>query len=613
MKKIVRILFIGILFMLSFGCEDYLTKEPLDSFSDDNFWTKETNVRTYAQEFYLSFFAGYGTDFTVFGGFFTGDSYNDDIASSSPKQFPRTTDEAYTSSTWDFTLIRKANVMLERVAKMDLDNQTKAHWLGVGRFFRALRYSELVRRFGDVPWYGRVPRPDDEDYLYKERDPQVNVVDSMMNDMTFAVNNIRADDGTLQINKYVAAAYMSRCMLYHATWLKYHGATVSVPDVSVPQAKIKSFMEAAKWAAKTVIESGNYAIGNTYNELFSSATLAGNKEILFYREFEAGMITNALMSYNAIEEQAGGITKNCMDSYLCDDGLPIAQSIRYQGDNDPTVKGVFANRDPRLYQCFVDSLRLAGLHIGTSPTGYPCKKFLNEEWLAQGLEYTTNNRSIADCPLIRYAEVLLNYAEAAYELSLVGGEAFTQNDLDMSVNQLRHRNLTRYGTSITATMPDLKISGGNPAVMVSGVLTVINDPARDTDVSPMLWEIRRERRIELLMEGRRNEDLNRWRKFDKLNTGTDSKPNDINMGAWIVKSKYPANLFTGTKPKVKLYYPTGSQDAGYMWPAYAGNLQRSFTGGSLTSERVYLNSIPKAQITLYQSKEYELAQNPGWE
>jgi hypothetical protein len=612
MKKLIHILAM-ITIMLSFSCEDYLTKEPLDSFSDDNFWTKEANVRTYAQEFYLNFFAGYGTDFTVFGGFFTGDSYNDDIAYPSPKQFPRTTDEAYTANTWDFSLVRKANILIERIPEMDLDDEPKAHWIGIGRFFRGLRYSELVKRFGDVPWYGHVLEASDEAYLYKARDSQVNVVDSIMEDLRFAVNNIREDDGTLQVNKYVAAAYMSRCMLYHATWLKYHGTTVGPSGTAVPQAKIKVFLEAAKWAAKVVMESGNYTIGNTYNELFSSATLAGNKEIIFYREFEEGMITNALMSYNAIEEQAGGITKNCMDSYLCDDGLPISQSTRYQGGLDPTIDGVFVNRDPRLYQCFVDSVRLAGLHVGTSPTGYPCKKFLNEDWLAQGLEYTTNNRSIADSPLMRYAEVLLNYAEAAYELSQIGGEAFTQNDLDISINLIRRRALTKYGTTVSESMPDLKINGSEPAVMVSGTLTVINDPARDSDVSSMLWEIRRERRIELLMEGRRNEDLNRWKKFDKLNTGTDSEPNTINMGAWIVKSEYPASLFTGDKPKVKLYYPTTSQDAGYIWPAYTSSLQRSFTSGALSSERTYLNSIPKTQITLYESKDYELTQNPGWE
>lgn len=613
MKKILHFLLIGITIMLSASCDDYLTKDPLDSFSNDNFWTNEANVRSYAQEFYLNFFAGYGTDFTVFGGFFTGDSYNDDIAYPSPKQFPRTTDEAYTSNTWDFTLIRKANVMIENVPEMDLDNADKAHWIGIGRFFRALQYNELVKRFGDVPWYSRVPEPDEEDYLYKERDLRVNVVDSIMDDLTFAVNNIRENDGTLQVNKYVAAAYMSRCMLYHATWLKYHGATVSTSDVPVSQDRIKAFLEAAKWAAEVVMESGNYAIGNTYNELFSAASLAGNREIIFYREFEEGMITNALMSYNAIEEQAGGVTKNCIDSYLCDDGLPISQSSRYQGDADPTIEGVFANRDPRLYQCFVDSIRLSGLHVGTSPTGYACKKFLNEDWLAQGLEYTTNNRSIADAPIMRYAEVLLNYAEAAYELSRIGGEAFTQNDLDISINLLRQRVLTKYGTDISTSMPDLKIAGGEPAVTASGVLTVIDDPERDSDIPAMLWEIRRERRTELLMEGKRNEDLNRWRKFDKLNTGTDSEPNDINMGAWVVKSEYPATLFTGDKPKVKLYYPAANQDAGYMWPAYTSSLQRSFTSGALASERVYLNSVPKTQIILYESKGYELSQNPGWE
>lgn len=609
MKNITRFLAIVVL-LLATGCtKEFLDKKPLDKFTDDTYWTNEPNLRAYAQEIYLPLFEGYSTDFVNFGGFFTGDSWSNDFSRTSPTAFPRIVDEATNSAAWSFATVRKANVMLEKIPTMKISEDAKKHWIGIARFFRAMAYSALVKNFGDVPYYDKVPASTDLAYLYKGRDAQLEVVDKVMEDYRFAVDNIQASDGRQQINKYVAGAYMSRWMLYHATWFKYHGSTIGQKSQQVPNEKLKSYFDAAIYGAQEVMASENYSIGDTYNELFSSDNLEGNKEVIFYREYASGLVTNALMSYNAKEEQIAGLCKNALDDYLCADGLPISQSSLYQGTINPEIAGEFANRDPRLYQSFVDSLRLPGLNANNSPTGYVCKKYLNEAWLATGSDYVNNNRSPADCPLIRYAEVLLNYVEARYEVSKVGGDPFTQNDLDATINKIRGRKLVKWGETLGKTMPRLQLAGGSLAA--DG--TVIADSRRDPSIDPILWEIRRERRIELMMEGHRGNDLRRWAKFEYLNTGTATTPTDINKGAWIVKSKYNPSLFEGATPKLRLWYPTADQSAGYLWPCSVEKLQRTFTAGDPTSERVYLHTVTVEQINLYKGKGYTLYQTQGWE
>lgn len=624
MKKIVIYLSIIVTAAITFSCtKDFLTKTPFDSFDDEDYWAKEANLRAYAQGMYmntatadLSFFTGYGTDYTVFGGFFVGDRYNDDVALTTPGAFPTTTSAA--AGTWNFTNVRKSNVMIEKIPQMDMTDEARNHWMGIARFFRAMSYSILVKRFGDVPYYDHVPLSNDFEDLYRPRDPRTDVVDRIMEDFQFAIANIRENDGVSQINKYVAAAYMSRWMLFHATWLKYHGTTVGPTSQPVADSKLKAYFEAAIAGANTVMTSGKFAIGNTYNELFTSDDLKDNKEVIFYREYAAGKLTHALMSYNNGEAQAGGLSKDCADAYLCEDGLPIGQSPLYAGVANSGRRAFADNRDPRLYQCFVDTVRLKDLNSGYSPTGYACKKFLNEEWKASGSAYASGSNSPNDSPIMRYAEVLLNYVEARYEISKVGGAAFSQADLDATINKIRGRQLKKRGTNVAKSMPTITLSGS--AISVNG--TIIDDPKRDPSVDPVLWEIRRERRIELLMEGRRNEDLMRWAKYEYLSTGDATTPKEINMGAWVIKADIPLNadgksVFEinppATAPSVTLYYPTADRTAGYIWPCYLTLNQRTFTKGNINSERVYLSSIPTDQINIYTGNGHSLPQNPGWE
>lgn len=627
MKKYIVYISCALSMMSLSGCEDFLDRDPQNKQTNDTYWLNETSLRTYAQDFYSSYFTGYGTDYTVFGGYFSGDNFTDDFLTlaGGVRNFPvsATTDINASTGTWSsgYDVVYKANVMIEKIPGMSISDEAKNHWMGIARFFRAMAYSSMSKTYGGVPYIDKVLDPAvDKDELYKDRDSYLTVAQKILEDFQYALANVRLDDTKRQVNRYVVGAYMSRNMLYHATWLKYHGTTVGPDSKPVSDADLKALLQGAVDGANVVMNSGLYAIGNDYNGLFATDDLAGNKEIIFYREYTSGVTTNALMSYNASENQdMGGVTQNVMESYLCSDGLPIAQSPLYKGNIDPSIEYAFQNRDPRLYQTVVDSLRIlnSGLSpMASSPTGYATKKFLNEQWFAEDSPYTKNIYSPADAPTIRYAEVLLNYVEARYEISKVGGDAFTQDDLDKTINRLRGRQLTKWGEKpeVKRTMPAVTLSGNS--LTVNGI--TINDPVRDADVDPVLWEIRRERRMELIMEGFRGEDLRRWAKYEYLNSeeivnGVEM-PDKTFLGAYVKKADYPG-IKTGADG-VHLFNPADpgntDPDEGYIWYLNQKNV-RVFKKGDLNSERYYLRAVPAAEITTYKDKGYTLTQNPGWE
>ena len=624
-------IYFGVLLALIFSsCERFLDRPPFDKHSYDDYWTSESAMRSYAQDFYSNFFFGYGADYTVFGGYFSGDNYTDDFLTlgGGYRTFPVTakTDINAVTGTWStgYDIVFKANAMMAKIPDSPISEEAKNHWMGVARFFRAMAYSDMAMAYGGVPYIDRVlvpSDPKDRDELFKDRDPYLYVAKKILEDYEFALKNVRADDGKLQVNKYVVGAYMSRDMLYHATWLKYHGSTVGPTSQKIPDAELKTLFQGAIDGAQVVMNSGNFHIGNSYNAIFTTDVLPADPdiagEVVFYREYTDGVSTNALMSYNATENinHLGSVTQNVIESYLCIDGLPIGQSPLYKGSQDPSIRYSFQNRDPRLYDTVVDTLRIfnSGLHpAGASPTGYAPKKFLNEAWLAAESPFTKNNRSPADAPTIRYAEVLLNYVEARYEISRVGGAPFTQNDLDLSVNQLRDRKLVKWGESkdMARSMPRMVLAGNG--ITADGIL--INDPARDPDVDPVLWELRRERRVELIMEGRRGDDLRRWAKYKYLNSEDEmGNPDMTFLGAFIKVSDYPG-IKTGENG-VRLFNPkdpgNSNPNEGYIWRLTQKNV-RVFKEGDLNYERYYLRAIPDNQLTKYKDNGYQLTQNPGW-
>ncbi|MFZ4263178.1 RagB/SusD family nutrient uptake outer membrane protein [Sphingobacterium sp. HJSM2_6] len=577
MKFINKIVaFIGIIGTTAVftGCsKDFLEKYPQDTMTDEDFWTKEENIRTFSYGFYTGYFTGYGSGFT-WGNYFSGQAFNDDFASSSPGEFTRIVPE--TGGGWGFTWVRKANVFLERIQRAPISEEANKHWSGVARFFRAMEYHDMVSRFGDVPFYDQVISETDLTTLYKPRDPRSLVVDKILEDLQFAAENVRvADVGEkgLYVNKDVVLAFMSRIMLFQGTWLKYH---------TTDQARAKTYLEAAKWASNELITSKRYTLGPNYRDLFSSLSLTGNPEMIMYRRYVTGLLTHALMSYNNKEAQTG-ISRDAVRSYLSKDGLPVDQSPLYQGDH--SIADVLTDRDPRLNQILAPEYRLVGVSPNSSTSGYAVMKFLNEG--VKNNPEGSGSLNETDAPIIRYAEVLLNYAEAVAELGNL-----TQTDLDLSINVIR----SRAGVSL----PKLEVTGQN--ALVDGVS--INDPERDPTISPILWEIRRERRVELMMEGFRYNDLRRWKLLPTMDTNNHP---EINLGAWINKDDYKDG--TG-KLLVENLTVTGGPTTriGYIKPAFRAETQRIFTG-----EKVYLNPIPRDQIRLYKDQGVTLTQNPGWE
>ncbi|MBQ0024854.1 MAG: RagB/SusD family nutrient uptake outer membrane protein [Bacteroidales bacterium] len=614
MKRIYLILSIVVLAATMTSCDKFLTRDPLNKQTNASYWQSETALKTYAQDFYSSYFQGYGTDYSVFAGYNTGDNYVDDyIQGGGTSEFAVSNIAGYNSShTWgdQYGIIYKANVMIEKIPDMTISDEAKNHWMGVAKFFRALAYSKILRIYGGCPYYDSVTDPADTDALYKDRDSYVTVAKGVLADFQYAVDNMRADDGKLQVNKYVAGAYMSRELLYHGTWLKYHENNTT---------DAKAMLEGAVKGAQVVM-AGPFAIGNTYNALFSSDELAGNPEIIFYREYTDGVQCNSLISYVSIEPtQRGGSCEDAIASYLCSDGLPIGQSPIFKGGKyNEFNKGAFENRDPRLYDTFVDSLRIQGAtgvtyYQSQSPTGYATKKFLNEEWMRDGSSYISSTlKSPIDGPCIRFAEVLLNYAEARYEVSKIGGAAFAQADLDNSINKIRARQIKRWNTAAKdydkeaqPAMPPMVLAGSS--ISANGV--VINDPARDPEVDPILWEIRRERRVELMMEGRRGDDLRRWGKFAYLNSeDKDGNPSLTFLGAYINLDEEPFNKITGG---IQLFDPEDPTNTA----ARKGYLKYGYKKGYrvFNNDKYYLKAIPNAEVIRYKDKGYTLTQNPGWE
>lgn len=565
-KKIYASLFL--LGFLSFSSckKDFLERLPLDEMTDENFWTNEGNVRTFSFNFYREFFRGFGAGYGWGPFWFGNQGIIDDFAPTAPNQFTLNVPTNADDISWTFEWVRRANIYIDRIQQVPMEEEAIQHWTGVARFFRAMAYSNLVNSFGDMPWYDSELIETDPE-LYRPRDSRTYVMDRVLEDFQFAAEHVRLSDGTakLTVNKDVVLAFMSRVFLFEGTWLKYH---------DVDQERAVVYLEAAKWAANEIMNSGRYSLHADYRGVFSSLDLSSNSEIILFRQYAAGVLTHSHMSYNNLESQTG-ISRNAVDSYLCSDGLPISLSPLYQGDR--AINNVLENRDPRMTATLRSELGVQGVHNPYSTSGYMSHKFMNES--IRNLPDGSGSLNTTDAPVMRLGEVLINYAEAAAELG-----DLTQEDLDRSINVLRARG--------DSEMPALQMAGNQ--AMVNGV--VYDDPQRDQTVPGIIWEIRRERRIELMFEGLRYDDLRRWKKFEYIDTRSNVT---MNMGAWINKADYPDDLDQMVLDR--------EGNEGYVVPAWRAESQRIFD-----NERVYLDPLPIDQITLYRESGSELAQNPGW-
>ena len=258
------------------GCsKDFLDRGSKTVFQDGNFWTSENNVKSYCWEFY-NLFTGFGTGTN---GDFYFTTFTDDQAARSLDLFPTTAPAS--NSHWDYTYIRKANLLLVRVPQMSaLGDEARNHYLGVGRFFRAFEYANLVRHFGDVPYINRYLDQSDIEAIYAPPTPRAAVVDSIMADLQFAVANLRSIErskalGDVNVlSKEVALAYLGRVALYEGTYAKY---------VTGDAAAAGKLLQIAREASGEIVGKGNFTLTPVYKDLYSSLDLSKNPEVILYK------------------------------------------------------------------------------------------------------------------------------------------------------------------------------------------------------------------------------------------------------------------------------------------------------------------------------------------
>ena len=538
MKKYIYIFACSLTVLTFSSCEEFLEKEPLTTLSSGSFWNTEKDLRMALNNQYQEMKRDYNLDnwsidcFADIGNNISSGTYT------APN-----TDARWTGP---YKQIRISNEFLENYEKASVTEDLKNRYAGEARFFRAYYYYRLITRFGDVILTTRTMDIDSPD-LYAKRTPKEDILKLMMEDLDFAEthiplkNDMKTDVG--RITKGVVQAFMARVSLYYGTWYKFRGEA----------ALSKEYLERAKNAAKRCMDSKQYSLYPDYRNLFLYPGEDSDEHILSYR-YDASDTYNGRIRSVIIDFRQEP-TKFIADAFLCKDGLPIGKST-YKTEYLPLGKE-FENRDPRMALTLWkpgDSFRgepfLPNLSNQTR-TGYMFKKYGDE----QSMEILASR---IDEILIRYAEVLLTYAEATYELN----DQISDADLDISINTLRNR---------FANDPDKLPALTNTFVKEHGL--------------DMREEIRRERRVELVSESLRYDDLIRWK------TAETELPQEI-LGAKFDKSAYP-NMVPGKDINL---------NANGFIIVQSGS-SRMFDPG-----KDYLFPLPLREISLNPN----LEQNPNW-
>jgi len=483
MKK--NIVIIALLLSALFsGCnDDFMDRFPETTISPEAFFKTTKDLELYTNTYYES----------LSPKFF--DYVSDNCASyaetSSNNDLIRGSITAANVTGWDrkkWEELRKYNFFLDNVEKATGEEALINHYTGITRLHRAVWYYEMVKWYNDVPWYSKALTDTDEELLYKARDPRTLVVDSIMADLDFAVTHISEDLGNRSIfSKWYAAAMMARICLHEGTFRKYH-------DELDLQGTANVYLNKAVEAARLIMNSGKFAIDKTggkeyaYQQLFGNQDLSKSPEIILFKDYDL----DALIKHNAGREAFDWITnfsRSLMESYQCvtADGKAVPFST-IEGYDKKNFVEVFENRDPRFSQTFMyPGFIVPGQVQPSRPNmnlgGYPVIKFMppTADQYGGGRQYT-------DLPLVRYAEILLIYAEAKAELGTI-----TQDDLDKSINEIRSR----------VEMPPTIIGQ-----IAEDPLLKVQFPGISDNT---LLEIRRERRIELVSENFRWDDLHRWK------------------------------------------------------------------------------------------------------
>jgi hypothetical protein len=549
--------------LLASACDSMLDITPQDKITDLSYWKKTDDFKLVANQFYT---------YLKNGGMYDLNSdlaYNNtvrDNESNGTYVAPETDNE------WNnaYSRLRTVNYLLMQAEKYDNKEQIK-RYVAEAHFFRAYLYHNLLYRFGGVPVVTQ-PLDINSGELQAPRDSREKVTEFILADLDRAIPDLPLENDIAsaekgRVSRQAAQALKARVALYEATWEKFRNNTENV----------NSLLDVAITEARNVMNSNTYSLftalaDSSYKYLFiienqksnpGDFTKKDNHEYILVRKNETGISTFRI-SHDLMQKYHP--TKTMADMYVTRNGLPIDNPANDQFLGKQKVRDEYENRDLRMWNTFrVPGIKYycygsmgrdysnpdapgLGVQETTPGQGYDVHKFMTERWINDGEEG-------ADWPNIRYPEVLLIYAEALYERN----NAISDEDLNRSINLLRGR--------------------GKVAPLTNALVATYGLDMRQ--------EIRRERAVELLMEGFRLDDLKRWHiAVDEL-----KKP--------LLSIKYIGTETEERHPDTNNTFNTDAE--GYI--VFESASERYF------SEKHYLRPIPLQQRLLNPN----LEQNPGWE
>lgn len=591
MKRYIQLLLAAGMITVS-GCnDDFLERLPQTEIAKENYFNSEQDLETYILGLYEDEFPGVGI--------YVGDASTDNAPTTGATEIKSimvgNPSAATVNSGWTWTKLRDANFFLDNFRKAPISEESLNHYEGLARFFRAKFYMEKVGRYSDVPWYDKVLATNDED-LNKPRDSRDMVVGKIFEDYNFASEHVRDDSRSGAVSKSVVLAYKARHALYEGTYRKYHS------ELSM-QATANGFLEIAKDAAQQLIESGDFSIHNTgkpaedYASLFNNTSLESNPEVILGTFNEQDKINSGWWGAFMFGNYEASPARDLLQAYQMKDGTPYTSQPGYA---TKLFTEEFKDRDPRLYQTFAyPGWELVNATTYSQGAGIYVQQFAKNQSGYHQLKGFVNQKEVAvanslDTPVLRFAEILLIYAEAKAELGQL-----TQADLDLSVNKIRAR----------AGMPPLTMAAPVDAVLKAQYPLVTG---ANTGI---VLEIRRERRVELALEGYRFDDLMRWNagkliekepeglyfpgigKYDLTGDGV------VDVKLIPVAESIPgeADKESNSLGKKLIYYrvgPVGSDASFFLKNGTSGTIVTDPERGTFQEPKYYYRPVPQAQVTL---------------
>lgn len=578
------------------ACDDLLDLHPLSQISQTDYFKTETDLQLFSNSFYNNLLNK--SPYDEQSDIYIQQNLSDEMLGGTKRTVPAS------GGGWSWGDLRKMNTLLAYANQCE-DKNAVVKYTALTRFFRAFFYFEKVKRFGDVPWYD-VELGSSDQALYKARDSREVIMTHMIEDIDYAIANLpdkkQETSSPYRVNKWAAMALKAQFCLYEGTFRKYHGLNLDGHAYTY-------YLEQSAAAAQELMKTGPYKLystgnpGKDYLTLFAEEN-ANPDEYIFAIKFDYGLnIYHNATAHTLVPTQGRpGFTRKMVNTYLKKDGTAFTNETGWQ---EMSFIDEVKDRDPRLAQSIrtpgytrIGQTKVLAPDLSISVTGYQPIKFVQDP-TASGGNVDRNDRSTCDLPVYRYAEVLLNYAEAKAELGTL-----TQDDLDNSINLIRRR----------VGMPDLNMSSANanPDRYLSSDDTGYSNVTSTN--KGVILEIRRERTIELMQEGFRFDDLVRWKAGHCIDQSIYGMyfpgPGEYDLTGDGVADVilYASGTSKPSAASGTQVYKIGEEiilsegNKGYV--SYHKKIERT----PFSEQRDYLYPIPSDERSLNKN----LTQNPGW-